>query len=88
MSPLRHGRTDFSNPARVALTAREREVAALITHGLTNAQIAENLVITPGTAANHVANILGRLGLRTRTQIAVWAVHMGVADVLEFDHSG
>jgi DNA-binding CsgD family transcriptional regulator len=61
-----------------SLTPREREVAVLIARGLTNTQIAEALVITRGTAANHVAHILGRLGLRSRTQVAIWAVHNGL----------
>ena len=57
-------------PFAGALSAREREVAALIAHGLTNRQLAERLYITPGTAANHVVHILNKLGLSTRSQIA------------------
>jgi len=55
------------------LTRREQEVAALIARGLTNRQIAEHLVITEGTAANHVVHILNKLGYSSRTQVAVWA---------------
>ena len=62
---------------RCPLTAREFEVAILVARGFTNHQIAETLVITPGTAANHVAAILERLDLRTRTQIAVWMLETG-----------
>jgi predicted ATPase/DNA-binding CsgD family transcriptional regulator len=62
-----------------ALSAREREVAALIAHGLTNRQLAERLFITPGTAANHVVHILNKLGLNGRSQIAAWAVGNGLA---------
>jgi DNA-binding CsgD family transcriptional regulator len=54
-----------------SLTAREREVAELIARGLTNEQIAEQLVVTSGTVANHVAHILAKLGLRSRVEIAV-----------------
>ena len=61
------------------LTPRQAEVAALIARGFTNAQIAEELVVTRGTAANHVAQILDRLGLNGRTQIAVWAIQHGLA---------
>jgi non-specific serine/threonine protein kinase len=49
-------------------------VAALIAQGLTNAEIAARLVITGGTAGSHVAHILAKLGLRSRAQIAAWAV--------------
>jgi DNA-binding NarL/FixJ family response regulator len=54
------------------LTRRERDVAALVARGATNRQIAEALVLTEGTAANHVRRILLRLGFETRTQLAVW----------------
>ncbi len=56
------------------LTAREREVAALLADGLTNGQLAERLFISPKTAAVHVSNILAKLGLSTRAEIAAWAV--------------
>ena len=48
------------------LTAREREVAALLADGLTNGQLAERLFISPKTAAVHVSNILAKLGLSSR----------------------
>lgn len=60
------------------LTAREREVAGLIAHGLTNRQIAAELVISERTADAHVGNILAKLGLRSRAQAAVWAVEQGL----------
>jgi DNA-binding NarL/FixJ family response regulator len=56
------------------LSPRELEIAALIRHGLTNAEIAARLLLTPGTVANDVAHILTRLHFRTRVQIAAWAV--------------
>ena len=55
------------------LSARQREVAGLIRQGLTNAEIAERLILTPGTVANHVAHILDRLNFRSRAQVAAWA---------------
>lgn len=61
------------------LTSREREVAALIAEGLTNGQIAERLFISPKTAAVHVSNILTKLGLSSRVEIAAWAVRHGMA---------
>jgi predicted ATPase/DNA-binding CsgD family transcriptional regulator len=63
---------------RSALTKREREVAELIARGLTNRQIAAELVITEGTAANHVKHILARLGVDSRVQIAAWAIECGL----------
>jgi len=54
------------------LSGRESEVAALVAQGFTNRQIAETLIISRGTAANHVAHVLDKLGLDTRTQLAVW----------------
>lgn len=61
-----------------ALTPRQCEVAILIAAGLTNEQIARQLVITPGTTANHVEGILRRLGFAGRAQIAVWAAECGL----------
>jgi DNA-binding NarL/FixJ family response regulator len=66
-------------PAETGLTARHREVVSLLARGYSNAQIARELVIEPGTAANHVAAILTRLGLRSRTEIAVWALRHGLS---------
>jgi non-specific serine/threonine protein kinase len=65
-------------PTGVALTARECEVAGLIARGLTNRQIATELVIAEGTVANHVVNILNRLGVGSRAQVAVWAAEHGL----------
>jgi non-specific serine/threonine protein kinase len=55
-----------------SLTPRECEVATLISQGLTNREIAAALVITKPTADRHVSNILLKLGLSTRAQVAVW----------------
>jgi non-specific serine/threonine protein kinase len=56
------------------LTEREREVVGLIVRGCTNREIAEKLVIAEGTAVRHVANILNKLDLHSRAQVAVWAI--------------
>jgi DNA-binding CsgD family transcriptional regulator len=53
-----------------ALTAREREVALLVADGLTNAELARRLYISPKTAAIHVSNILRKLGVASRTEVA------------------
>lgn len=55
------------------LTEREIEVLRLIATGATNREIAEELVISEGTVKNHVSNILSCLGLRDRTQAAIYA---------------
>jgi predicted ATPase/DNA-binding CsgD family transcriptional regulator len=55
------------------LTPRERQIIELIATGLSNRQIAEELVIAPATAARHVANIMAKLGFSSRSQIAAWA---------------
>ena len=52
------------------LTLREKEVAALVAQGLTNRQIANELVLSERTVENHVANILKKLELRSREQVA------------------
>ncbi|MEV1171328.1 LuxR C-terminal-related transcriptional regulator [Nonomuraea sp. NPDC049784] len=55
------------------LTAREQEIASLLTRGLSNRAIAAELVISPATVARHIANIMEKLGYTSRAQIAVWA---------------
>uniref|UniRef100_UPI0039BF9B86 ATP-binding protein n=1 Tax=Lentzea alba TaxID=2714351 RepID=UPI0039BF9B86 len=54
------------------LSSREHEVASLVAKGLTNREIARELVISERTAQNHVQHILTKLGFRTRSQIAAW----------------
>ena len=56
------------------LTPRETEILVLIARGLTNAQIAGELNVSPGTVRNHVTTILAKLGAANRTQAAAWAV--------------
>jgi DNA-binding NarL/FixJ family response regulator len=60
------------------LTRRQQEIACLIAEGLSNAEIAERLVLVEGTVANHVEAILNRLNFKSRTQVAVWAVERGL----------
>lgn len=59
-------------PQASALTKRQREVAVLVAQGLTDREIAEQLVISPRTAESHVEQILARLGFRSRAEIAAW----------------
>jgi len=76
------GEPAWTDPARSAhrgpgaqtpLTPREHEIVRLIAQGLSNREIADELVISPATAARHVANILAKLGFSSRTQVASWA---------------
>jgi DNA-binding CsgD family transcriptional regulator len=61
-----------------ALTAREREIAALLAGGLPNRAIAEKLVLSERTVETHVRNLLAKLGLANRTQVAAWAARAGI----------
>jgi DNA-binding NarL/FixJ family response regulator len=65
--------------AVAALTEREREVLVLVAKGLSNQEIADALVISERTARTHVSNILGKLGVVSRTQAALWAIREGIA---------
>ena len=67
---------DFS---ALVLTRREREVAAHIACGLRNHEIAAQLVIATSTTERHVANILSKLGMRSRAEVAVWAAATGLS---------
>jgi DNA-binding CsgD family transcriptional regulator/tetratricopeptide (TPR) repeat protein len=60
------------------LTGREREVLTLVAEGYTNRRIAETLFISESTAGVHVSNILGKLGVGTRTEAAAVAVRLGL----------
>ena len=62
-----------------ALTPREREVVALLAEGLSNAELAARLYISPKTAAVHVSNILAKLGMTSRAEIAAFAAREGVS---------
>jgi DNA-binding NarL/FixJ family response regulator len=61
------------------LTEREREIMRCLGQGASNREISEQLFITEGTVKNHVSNILTKLGLRDRTQAALYARAHGLA---------
>ena len=63
------------------LTEREIEVLKLVARGLSNEEIAEQLVITEGTVRTHVSNILGKLHLASRTQATLYALREGLASL-------
>ena len=62
-----------ASSTRSPLTSRALEVVSLIARGRTNRQIADALVISERTAERHVANVMDKLELTSRSQIAVWA---------------
>ncbi len=62
-------------------TERELAVLRLLAQGLSNAEIAERLVITEATARTQVSNILGKLHLASRTQAALYALREGLASL-------
>ena len=63
-----------------ALTAREREILALVAAGMSNKEIAAELVISERTARTHVSNVLGKLNLTSRTQAALVALREGLVE--------
>jgi DNA-binding NarL/FixJ family response regulator len=72
-APARRGEADAH------LTYRELEILRLVSEGKENAQIADELFISPKTVKNHVAHILDKLAIENRIQAAVFAVRSGIA---------
>ena len=73
-----HPLSDDAPDGLTALTDREREILALLGQGFNNKEIAESLTITEGTVKNHVSNLIAKLGLRDRTQAALFSVRYSV----------
>ena len=83
MSAEDQGPRDVPAPGLLAdLTRREREVLEYIAQGLTNAQIAGHMFISPKTVRNHITNIFSKLGIRSRPQAIVRAREAGLGNTL------
>jgi DNA-binding NarL/FixJ family response regulator len=65
------------------LTNREREVVALVAHGLSNDEIAQAMVLSPATAKTHVSRAMTKLGCRDRAQLVVFAYQSGLVRARE-----
>jgi NarL family two-component system response regulator LiaR len=70
-------------PTGEPLTEREMEILQLVARGMSNHQIAEELVISERTARTHISNILAKLHLANRTQAALYALRQGIAQLDE-----
>jgi DNA-binding NarL/FixJ family response regulator len=78
--PLPKGDLGGSNPKHdeaISLTPREEEILSLIAQGSSNREIAQQLYISEKTVKNHITNLLSRLGLRDRTQAAIYFHNLG-----------
>ncbi len=77
-SPAPGGHSSDAIANAVRLSPREREVATLIGRGYTNRHIADELSISVATVERHTANIFNKLGVHSRSQVAVWAAGEGL----------
>lgn len=77
---LRYQKTPRTEPDFRSLTPREKEILRLIADGLSNKMIARELDITEGTVKVHVKHLLKKLNLRSRVEVAVWAVDQGLRE--------
>jgi len=80
MAQVVHPSSSSPEPLSEEVTPREREVIRLVAQGRSNHEIAQELVISEKTVKTHVSNILGKLQLTDRTQLAIYAIKHGLVD--------
>ena len=80
MPPTLPSRREAAKQKYGGLTAKEREVAALVAQGKSNREIAAELFVGLKTVEAHITNSLSKLGFTSRAQIAAWAVAKGLAE--------
>jgi ATP/maltotriose-dependent transcriptional regulator MalT len=78
LTPRQAAKAEFGG-----LTRRERQVAAVVARGLSNQEIADELVVSIKTVEAHISRILSKLGFSSRAQIAAWAVDKGLASATQ-----
>jgi len=81
LAPARRGRGHGYLPAAKALTAREREIVALVGRGLRNGEIARALYISDVTVRNHLTSVFRKLGLSSRVALAAHAYQQGLVSL-------
>ncbi|MEA2518329.1 MAG: hypothetical protein QOF49_409, partial [Chloroflexota bacterium] len=77
--PVPRGPRPTTRANHAGLTEREAEIAAMLGEGLSNAEIAERLVVSPRTVGHHVSAVLGKLGVRSRAAVASAMTEVGAA---------
>ncbi len=83
--------TDAAVPAgrrRAPLSAREREVVALVAQGFKNKEMAERMFISEQTVKNHLHNVFDKLGVSDRLELALYAIHNGLNLIVEASPKG
>jgi DNA-binding NarL/FixJ family response regulator len=80
-APASPGRAAVAASAMQQLTDREREVLELVAQGMSNAEIADHLTISPATAKTHVAHLLTKLDARDRIQLVILAYQSGLTPI-------
>jgi len=80
MEQVAHQASPASAPPVEHLTEREREVVRLVAQGRSNAEIAQALTISDKTVKTHISNVLSKLGLQDRTQLAIYAIKNGLVE--------